>query len=151
MTSARSDNTITSINSIDRLLNVKFILLSSVLSCLMLNKPLLIMLLMIYLFIYFNIKKCIPPVVLSLEGNSGGAKKKKKTVSATNKLQTVLVRIIWKYVRNHYSKHQAGLSSSSHNCWPQATNSFCFWTTRKFSLLFQKWKLTKDTGFPGSL
>ena len=33
---------------------------------------------MIYLFIYFNIKKCIPPVVLSLEGNSGGAKKKKK-------------------------------------------------------------------------
>ena len=50
----------------------------------MLNKPLLIIRLMIYLFIYFNIKKCITPVVLSLEGNSGGAKKKKKTVSATN-------------------------------------------------------------------
>ena len=38
--------------------------------------------LFIYLFTSKTAKK--PPVVLSLEGNSGGAKKKKKTVSATN-------------------------------------------------------------------
>ena len=33
---------------------------------------------------FFYIKNCTPPVVLSLQGNSGGAKKKKKPVSATN-------------------------------------------------------------------
>ena len=78
---ARSHNTITSINSINRLLNVKFKLLSSVLSCLI-NKPLLIICLVIFLI--YLLQKMHTSCSAFFGREFWWSKEEKKTVSATN-------------------------------------------------------------------